>query len=73
MERFGKVSIIPDTQIPFYHMNSHEKYYTEDWIYSFEELMYIKLNSHKICEHKYFYNQLKFKTALSCHSILSFC
>ena len=25
-------------------------------IYSFEELMHIKLNSHKICGHKYFYN-----------------
>jgi len=61
-----------DTKIPFYHMNENGSY-SEELIYSFEELMHIKLNSHKICEHKYFYNQLKFKTALSCHSIISFC
>jgi len=60
-----------DTKIPFYHMNENGSY-SEELIYSFEELMHIKLNSHKICEHKYFYNQLKFKTALSCHSIKSF-
>lgn len=62
-----------DTKIPFYEMNDDNESYSEELIYSFEELMHIKLNSHKICEHKYFYNQLKFKTALSCHSILSFC
>jgi len=62
-----------DTEIPFYQMNDDGKGYSEELIYSFEELMHIKLNSHKICEHKYFYNQLKFKTALGCHSIISFC
>jgi len=61
-----------DTKIPFYEMNDDNESYSEELIYSFEELMHIKLNSHKICEHKYFYNQLKFKTALSCHSIKSF-
>jgi hypothetical protein len=62
-----------DTKIPFYEMNDDNESYSEELIYSFEELMHIKLNSHKICEHKYFYNQLKFKTALSYHSILRFC
>jgi len=63
----------PDTKIPFYQMNDNNQNYSEELIYSFEELMHIKLNSHKICEHKYFYNQLKFKTALSCKTITSFC
>jgi len=66
-----------DTKIPFYQMNEGFKNdyesYSEELIYSFEELMHVKLNSNKICEQKYFYNQLKFKSTLSCHSILSFC
>ena len=62
-----------DTKIPFYQMNDNNQNYSEELIYSFEELMHIQLNSHKICEHKYFYNQLKFKTALSCKTITSFC
>jgi hypothetical protein len=62
-----------NTKIPFYEMNYDCIKYSEELIYSFEELMHIKLNSHKICEHKYFYNQLKFKTALSCELITSFC
>ena len=62
-----------DTKIPFYQMNNDNESYSEELIYSFEELMHIKLNSHKICEHKYFYNQLKFKTSISCRTIDSFC
>ena len=54
-------------------MSDDGKSYSEELIYSFEELMHVKLNSNKICEHKYFYNQLKFKTALSCKLITSFC
>ena len=57
----------------FYEMNDNNQNYSEELIYSFEELMHIQLNSHKICEHKYFYSQLKFKTALSCKTITSFC
>ena len=45
-----------DTKIPFYEMNDDNESYYEKLIYSFEELMHIKLNSHVICEHKYFYN-----------------
>jgi hypothetical protein len=37
-------------------MNDNDQNYSKELIYSFEELMYIKLNSHKICENKYFYN-----------------
>jgi hypothetical protein len=62
-----------DTKILFYEMNDDNENYSEELIYSFEELMHIKLDSHKICKHKYYYNQLKFKTALRCHSILRFC
>jgi len=62
-----------NTKIPFYEMNDSNENYSEELIYSFEELMHIKLNSHKICERKYFYNQLKFKTSLSCELITSFC
>jgi|TARA_B110000467_G_scaffold97541_1_gene88205 hypothetical protein len=62
-----------DTKIPFYQMNYSNENYSEEVIYSFEELMHIKLNSHKICERKYFYNQLKFKTSLSYELITSFC
>ncbi|MBC8503053.1 MAG: hypothetical protein H8D35_08040 [Nitrosopumilus sp.] len=62
-----------DTKIPFYQMDNDNQKYSEELIYSFEELMHIQLNSHKICEHKYFYNQLKFKSALSCKTITSFC
>lgn len=61
-----------DTKIPFYQMNDDNESYCEELIYSFEELMHIQLNSHKICEHKYFYNQLKFKTSISCKKITSF-
>ena len=62
-----------DTKIPFYQMNDDSKGYSEELIYSFVELVHIRLNSHKIVEHKYFYNQLKFKTALICQTITSFC
>ena len=59
----------------FCNQCNHERknHSAKELIYSFEELMHIKLNSHKICEHKYFYSQLKFKTALSCKTITSFC
>jgi len=62
-----------DTKIPFYQMNDDEKEYSEELIYSFEELLHVKMNSSIIANHKYFYNQLKFKSALSCKTITSFC
>ena len=61
------------TKIPFYELDSNNETYSEELIYSFEELMHIKLNSHKIAEHKYLVNQLDRITALSCHTITSFC
>ena len=60
-----------DTKIPFYEMNDNGTY-TEHKIYSFEELLHIKMNTPKITHHKYFMNQLRFKTSINCLKITSF-
>jgi len=62
-----------DTKIPFYEMNENNSGYTEHKIYSFEELLHIKMNTPKIAHHKYLMNQLKFKTSINCQTITSFC
>ena len=62
-----------DTKIPFYEMNDSNSGYTEDLIYSFEELLHIKMNTPKIAHHKYEMSQLKFKTSINCQTITSFC
>jgi hypothetical protein len=62
-----------DTKIPFYQTDDDGNGYSEELIYSFEELLHIKMNSHTICYQKYFYNQLKFKTSINCKKIMSFC
>jgi len=61
-----------DTKIPFYEMNGNGSGYTEHEIYSFEELLHIKMNTPKIAHHKYLMNQLRFKTSINCLKITSF-
>ena len=70
------VDIDNDTQIPFYEMNDEPENntdYSEELIFSFEELLSIKTNSSKIANYKYDMSLLKFKTAISCKTITSFC
>ena len=62
-----------DTKIPFYQMSDDSSEYSEELIYSFEELLHIKMNSSKIVNHKYEMSQLKFKTSINCEKIISFC
>ncbi|MDA1347240.1 MAG: hypothetical protein O3C48_08510, partial [Crenarchaeota archaeon] len=71
---FKPVYIIDDdTKIPFYEMNDNGLGYTEHEIYSFEELLHIKMNTPKIVDHKYLMSQLRFKTSINCQTITSFC
>ena len=47
--------------------------YSEELIFSFEELLSIRTNSSVIANYKYDMSLLKFKTAISCKTITSFC
>ena len=70
------VDIHNDTQIPFYEMSDDPKSdidYSEELIFSFEELLSIRTNSSVIANYKYDMSLLKFKTAISCKTITSFC
>lgn len=65
-----------DTKIPFYTMNDDPENnidYSEEQIFSFEELLSIRTNSSVIANHKYELSLLKFKTSISCKTITSFC
>ena len=65
-----------DTQIPFYEMSDDPKSdidYSEELIFSFEELLSIRTSSSVIANYKYEMSLLKFKTAIRCKTITSFC
>jgi hypothetical protein len=65
-----------DTKIPFYTKKkfSTTKYeYTEELIYSFEELLMIKINSPIIASYKQEMSLLKHKTSKNSQKIISFC
>ena len=47
--------------------------YSEELIFSFEELLSIRASSSKIINYKYEMSLLKFKTAIRCKTITSFC
>ncbi len=65
----------PDTQIPFYQMNEdpkHEVDYTEELIYSFEELLAIRTRTPIISNRMYELSQLTHITSLNCQKINSY-
>ena len=65
-----------DTKIPFYSMNEDPKDetdYTEELIYSFEELLAIQMRSPTISNRKYELSLLTHQTSLNCQKIDSFC
>jgi|APSaa5957512535_1039671.scaffolds.fasta_scaffold07025_3 hypothetical protein len=65
-----------DTKIPFYSMNEDPKdetNYTEELIYSFEELLAIQIRSPTISNRKHELSLLIHQTSLNCQKIDSFC
>ena len=69
------VDIDNDTKIPFYQMSENPDSdidYTEELIYSFEELLLIKNHSSVISNRKYDVSLLKFKTSRYCRRLEEF-
>ncbi|MCH7647127.1 MAG: hypothetical protein IIA83_00765, partial [Thaumarchaeota archaeon] len=69
------VDIDNDTKIPFYQMSENPDSdidYTEELIYSFEELLLIKNHSSVISNRKYDMSLLKFKTSRYCRRLEEF-
>lgn len=61
-----------EPRIPFYTINEKTQEIQERLLYSFEELLHVKINSAKIASYKYDYDQLKFKTSKDCHRLVEF-
>ena len=59
--------------IPFYELKKDSEEYTEERIYSFEDILAVKINLPKIVDRFYELSQAIHATALRCQTITSFC
>jgi len=62
--------------VPFYELNDKTKDdtdYYERRIYSFEEILYAKMNLPKIADRKFEISQTRFVTSLNCQKLDTFC
>ena len=62
--------------IPFYELKKDTKDnsdYFERLIYSFEDILYVRINLPKIVHRKYEISKTKFVTSLNCQKLDTFC
>ncbi len=65
-----------ETGVPFYELRKGTKDDTDYWqdeIYSFEDILAVKINLPKILHRKYEIRQTKFVTSLNCQKLDTFC
>ena len=62
-----------DGHIPFYQKDIDSDTYSEELIYSFEDLLSVETNLPKIIERKAEINQLKYISGFNCQKLSAFC